>query len=464
MKPTLETEPASFPSTDARGQARPDRRGLDIGLSLLLIVLAGPLWLLAGMLRLVGQARATRTQRVGRGGVPFWERSLALSGRCAWLGRWLPLRRLPALFNVLRGEMAFVGPRAVSPDDPLLARPDSPWRFAVRPGLVCLWWLRQRANIDYEDEVAADYEYIATRSPRRDMGILLRALWTLPFTPTRRTCPPRVHVLGLRIDNLSMADAVNEIVRRAEARQPTQVCFLNADCVNIACRDAEYRRTLRQSPLVLADGIGLKIAGKLLGRDIRQNVNGTDLFPRLCDALAGSGLRLFLLGARPGVAEAVARWSTKQYPRLRVVGWRDGYFSGEEEPAVLRQIAASGADVLLVAFGAPRQDVWIERNLAATGASVALGVGGLFDYYSGRIPRAPQWMRELCLEWLFRVYQEPGRLWKRYFLGNGLFLARVLGERLWGPPTWAHDPRATSEQASSNQREAKTIEAHAEDH
>ena len=110
-------------------------------------------------------------------------------------------------------------------------------------------------------------------------------------------------------------------------------------------------------------------------------------------------------------------------------GCRDGYFSAAEEPEVVAGIARSGAAVLLVAFGAPRQDLWLHRNLAATGVKVAMGVGGLFDFYSGRIPRAPQWMREVGAEWLFRFYQEPRRMWRRYFVGNVVFLWHVVRAR-----------------------------------
>src|SRR5581483_2598296 len=140
-----------------------------------------------------------------------------------------------------------------------------------------------------------------------------------------------------------------------------------------------------------------------------------DMFPRLCETLSGTGLGIYLLGARPGVAAAVADWVKAHHPQTEVKGFRDGYFKPEEEPEVIRQIAASGASVLLVAFGAPRQDLWIRRHLRQTGVKVAMGVGGLFDFYSGRIPRAPVWMREIGAEWLYRFIQEPRRMWRRYF-------------------------------------------------
>ena len=163
-----------------------------------------------------------------------------------------------------------------------------------------------------------------------------------------------------------MTEAIENIMDRLEGETCSQGCFVNADCANIACRDETYKEVLQKAGLSLADGIGLKLAGKMLAREIKQNVNGTDLFPLLCDALSGTGKGIFLLGARPEVPEDVRDWIKKNYPGVKVSGCHHGYFSPEEEPEVIDQIKKSGADLLLVAFGAPRQDTWIndhsERN------------------------------------------------------------------------------------------------------
>lgn len=131
-----------------------------------------------------------------------------------------------------------------------------------------------------------------------------------------------------------------------------------------------------------------------------------------------------------GDALAAAEWARARWPRLRIAGTNDGYFSPDDSDRVAATVRASGADVLLVAMGAPRQELWIGRYADAAGASATLGVGGLFDYYSGRIPRAPVWMRRLGLEWIFRLLQEPRRLWRRYLVGNLVFLWRVAGDWL----------------------------------
>lgn len=232
----------------------------------------------------------------------------------------------------------------------------------------------------------------------------------------------RIELFGIPLDNLTMVEAVAAVVQRLEGGQPQQICFVNADCANIARRDPRYLEALHRAGLVFADGIGMRLAGAALKTPIRDNVNGTDLFPRLCAALEGTGKGLYLLGARPGVAEGVCDWIASHYPGVHLAGCQHGFFPPEDEPAVIRRIADSGADVLLVAFGAPRQELWIDRHLDELGVRVAAGVGGLFDFYSGRIPRAPRWVRRLGMEWLYRLYQEPGRLWKRYLLGNPVFL------------------------------------------
>lgn len=242
----------------------------------------------------------------------------------------------------------------------------------------------------------------------------------------------RLELLGVPLDNLSMDEAVAAIVRLAQGDQPRQVCFVNADCVNIAARAPDYRRVLADAALVLADGAGVRIAGRALGTPIRDNVNGTDLFPRLLSALEGSGLGLFLLGARPGVTDDLAAWIHAHHPGVTLAGWHHGYLRADEIAPLCHQIRASGARVLLVALGVPRQEIFIHEHAAACGAPVALGVGGLFDFYSGRIPRAPAWIRARGLEWVYRLGQEPTRLWRRYLVGNWIFMGRVARALLRG--------------------------------
>jgi N-acetylglucosaminyldiphosphoundecaprenol N-acetyl-beta-D-mannosaminyltransferase len=248
---------------------------------------------------------------------------------------------------------------------------------------------------------------------------------TVPFS----SALPRISLFGIAIDNVTLDHAVDTIVQRLDGDEATQVSFVNADCVNVACRNPEYLEALQESDLVFADGIGVRMAGKILGKPVRDNVNGTDLFPLLAAALENTGKRIYLLGGRQGVAAGVARWLAKNYPGVEIAGVRHGYFTPAEEAEVIEDIRRSGADVVLVAFGAPHQELWIRRNLSRLGAKVVIGVGGLLDFFSGRIPRAPRWVRKLGMEWCYRLSQEPQRLWRRYLIGNVVFLGRLVHTR-----------------------------------
>ena len=406
------------------------KRFADVVACVLLLAVLWPLMAaMAVWLRATG-AVLERTTRMGLWCEPFERWSFASRGGV--LGKIVTrphLKGLPVLFNILRGDMAFVGPRPLSPAEASPRERLVRKRSSVRPGLVSLWWIRKRGSIAYDSETAVDGEYLDTQSLWGDLGIALRAIPAVLYGSDVATAPDMITILDIPINNMTMSEAVERIVARLTAGLRGQVCFVNADCANIACRDDEYLAVLQRSDLTFADGIGVRLAGRLLGLQVKQNVNGTDLFPILCGALALTGRKVFLLGAKPGVAEGVRDWINRNHPGLGVAGCHHGYFSPREEGAVIRKIADSGADLLLVAFGAPRQDKWISRHLGQTGAKMGIGVGGLFDFYSGSTPRAPMWMREMGLEWLYRFCREPGRLWERNLVGNTQFLRRVLRER-----------------------------------
>lgn len=405
------------------------KRLFDVTIALVLLI---PLMPLFGLLLLVRGGNAFEViERLGWCGIPFEEvRIKPFCGQLHAICQQFGIYRLASLWNVLRGEMSIVGPRAVCEGE-LDSHQYEVWiRQSARPGFICIWWVRKRANISFETELETDLEYVERISLKHDLGIALRAIPALLFGSENGTKSDEVAFLGVQIDNLTMAEAVDAIVSTSEARGSHQVTFVNADCYNIARANPEYKRILQCSHLTLADGIGVKIAGKLLRQPIKQNVNGTDMFPRLCEALAGTGKGLYLLGAKPGVAEMVARWVSANYPETKVCGFHHGFYAKEEEETVIQTIRESGAEILLVAMGVPKQEIWLSQNLERTGAKVGIGVGGLFDFYSGRIPRAPQWVREIGMEWFYRFMQEPRRMWRRYFVGNFTFLFSVMAERL----------------------------------
>lgn len=403
------------------------KRAGDVFVASLLLLISCPVFLISAIvIRTGGRPVFVREARIGRWGLEFQTRAFDTGGRFGRILSLLGLHRLPVFINVLRGDMSLVGPRPLRPGELSPRARAVRKRSSIRPGLLSLWWLRKKANIDFGSELDVDLEYVEYQSTGGDLGIALRSLPAMLYGDSSPVVPDQVEILGVPIRNISMDEALQLIVDAAQTRAHHQVCFVNTDCVNKAQRDPAYAERLLSSSVVFADGIGIRIAGKILRKPIRQNVNGTDLFPMLCKRLQDSELGFFLLGARPGIAEAVVQWAAQNYPGARIKGFHHGYFTPAEEPGVINKINESGAEILLVAFGAPRQDMWIADHLPELNVGVSMGVGGLFDFYSGQMPRAPQWIRELSLEWIYRLYQEPGRMWKRYLLGNVIFLYRVL--------------------------------------
>ena len=241
--------------------------------------------------------------------------------------------------------------------------------------------------------------------------------------PTRSL--PRANVLDYDTVNASLAQTVYWIADRAQSRTPTQIAFLNAHCANVAAKDWRYRDTLQNVDALLPDGSGIALAAKLDGKQLGDNLNGTDLFLPLCRCLAFRNIPVFFLGGQKGVAEAAAENAIADCPNLNVAGYQHGFFSPREEDDVIARINASGARVVFVAFGVPSQDVWLARVRHRLHAPVVLGVGGLLDFVSGRIPRAPEWMRRAGIEWMYRLKCEPRRMWQRYLVGNFTFIARA---------------------------------------
>jgi exopolysaccharide biosynthesis WecB/TagA/CpsF family protein len=237
---------------------------------------------------------------------------------------------------------------------------------------------------------------------------------------------PTIDLFGLPLVDAPARRVLDHLMVALEAGAQSHVAFVNAHCVNVAMSDADYRLALGRAARLLPDGSGLALAAGLGGRRLAANLNGTDLVPLLCRRLARAGRSVFLLGGQPGVAEAAAKELQRRAPGLIVAGTRDGYFAPDEEDDVIEAVNRADADVLLVAFGVPRQELWIDRNMARLGAALVMGVGGLFDFMSGRIPRAPLALRRLGLEWTWRFYQEPRRMFGRYMLGNPRFVARAV--------------------------------------
>lgn len=225
--------------------------------------------------------------------------------------------------------------------------------------------------------------------------------------------PELLTILNTPVHRVTMGQAL-ELVRRFVAGERLhQICTTNPEFVMAAQGDEAFRRVLWQADLCLADGIGLVWASRWLGKPLPERVPGSELVYHLAQMAADNGWRLFLLGAAPGVAEAAAAVFQAQNPGLIVAGTYAGSPDLAENEAIVGMINESRADVLLVAYGAPRQDKWIARNRDAFDTvRVAMGVGGALDFVSGRAVRAPRWLQKLGLEWLHRLVREPWR-WRR---------------------------------------------------
>jgi len=334
---------------------------------------------------------------------------------------------VPLLLNLVKGDIALVGPEMITPEEGSELQDHEFSRFAVRPGLTDVYKLRKRMNIAFDERSVLERAYLAERSPKHDAMLLLR---TLPTLIMGRQAPVNVNSFVLNdieVANVTLNRAIGKIFDLAESKSTAFISFVNPHCFNVSAVDRQYTEILKSADLVLPDGIGIKVAGMMIGAEVKENVNGTDMFPRLCEKAARENKRIYLLGARPGVAETARRNMQAQIDNLDICGTWHGYFEdySEEEEQIISAINVLRPDILLVAKGVPQQEKWIQRNLEKLDVGVAIGVGGLFDFYSGRIKRAPVWVRELGMEWGWRLMKEPARMFDRYIIGNPKFLHNV---------------------------------------
>jgi N-acetylglucosaminyldiphosphoundecaprenol N-acetyl-beta-D-mannosaminyltransferase len=232
----------------------------------------------------------------------------------------------------------------------------------------------------------------------------------------------RIRIAGAQINNVTQDEALSLIDGWIQHPGSRYMVVVNAAKLVEANRNEELRRAIMNADLVTADGMSVVWASRLLGRPLKERVTGIDLFERLVGKAAARGSSVYFLGAHDESVRGVVERFTREYPGLKVAGCRNGYFTTAEADSVAEEIRRSGADLLFAAMGSPRQDIWIPSHIVATGVRFALGVGGSFDHLSGRSRRAPKWMQRAGLEWLFRLLMEPRRLWRRYLVGNSIFI------------------------------------------
>lgn len=227
-----------------------------------------------------------------------------------------------------------------------------------------------------------------------------------------------------------MDETVAEIEKIVAAGVPTQHVVINASKVNLMERDKTLREIVNSCPLINADGASIVWAAKRLGVPLAERVTGIDLFARLAELAPEKGWRIYLFGAKEEVVRKVKSILEDRYPGIQIVGYRNGYFSESDESEIIEDMVASKADLMFVAFSSPKKEYWVHQHLDELGIPFVMGVGGSFDVVAGVTERAPTWMQDHGLEWFYRFIQEPGRLWRRYIVGNAKFVALVYRYKL----------------------------------
>lgn len=242
----------------------------------------------------------------------------------------------------------------------------------------------------------------------------------------------RAQVLGCAIDRLDLAEALARCEEAIASRRFVQHMAINAAKLVAMQGDPELAGVIRGCELVTADGQAVVWASRLLGDPLPERVAGIDLMEALFARAAERGWRVYVLGARQEVLEQAVARLRERHPALVFAGYRDGYFGHEQDPEVAAEIAAARADILFVAISSPRKELFLGRYGRQMGVPFVMGVGGAIDVVSGITRRAPRLWQQLGIEWLYRLLQEPRRLFRRYAVTNARFVGLVLHERLRG--------------------------------
>lgn len=248
---------------------------------------------------------------------------------------------------------------------------------------------------------------------------------------------PRISICGVAFTPLAREQLHELIVARVRRRERTMVLHVNVHAINLAQGDSTLRQILNSAPVVFCDGFGVRLGARILGHRVPPRITYADWIWQLGALAEQHGMRLFLLGARPGVAQQAATRLLERFPQLAIVGVHHGYFDqtagSSASVAVVAAINAAQPDIVLVSLGMPRQERWLDAHWPQLQASIGLTGGAALDYAAGKLRRGPRWMTTYGLEWLARLIIEPRRLWRRYIMGNPIFLLRVLRQRFGRP-------------------------------
>ncbi|MFT5661305.1 MAG: exopolysaccharide biosynthesis WecB/TagA/CpsF family protein [Sulfurimonas sp.] len=255
------------------------------------------------------------------------------------------------------------------------------------------------------------------------MQTLYKYIQSNLFPLTKKVFLPRINIMGVSFINATMQGAIRGIKAKVKNKEKTNIYFINADTLNKTYSIPSLESILGKASCVFPDGSGVKMGCKMMRTPLKENLNGTDMFPFICQMAEEEKLKVFFYGAKDGVALKMKEKLLKDFPSLEIVGVANGYDLHDNE--VINMINHSKADIVFVAKGAPLQEEWIHTHSYRIAAPIVIGVGGLFDFYSGNVSRAPLWMRKAGIEWVYRFMLEPQRMFYRYIIGNPLFLMRM---------------------------------------
>lgn len=242
----------------------------------------------------------------------------------------------------------------------------------------------------------------------------------------------RIWLLNSYVDNLTLTETMENIEDIIQKRVPTQHVVINANKINLMEKDPTLAAIVNDSPLINADGSSILLAGKILGKPLVERVTGIDLYMELLVLCEEKRYRPYFFGATQEVIEDMLEIVKNDYPRLRIAGYRNGYFEENSSLEITREIRKTKADVLFVAFSSPKKEYWIHNYLTELSVPFVMGVGGSFDILAGKTKRAPAVWQKLGMEWAYRFIQEPKRMGHRYLVGNSIFIHRVFKEKFKG--------------------------------
>lgn len=227
-----------------------------------------------------------------------------------------------------------------------------------------------------------------------------------------------------------MNETLEEISKYIQNRTPVQHVVVNVSKLVYAQKDEQLRNIINACQIINVDGAGIIVGAKMLGINIPYRVTGIDLMEELIKYSSKNGYRVYFFGATEEVNKAVVEHYSEKYPDLQIAGRRNGYYTEQEETGLVEDMRNSNADILFVAMGSPKKEIFLGKYSKELNIPFTMGVGGSFDVVTGKVKRAPLWVQNMNCEWVYRLMQEPRRMWKRYFVTNGLFLLMIIKEKI----------------------------------